>query len=335
MRIFTGLLISFYILFLSSFMGCVSTEKFKDLQADNNRNQMVSDSLKAVIDENRNQEYELLRAKNNLKEYSIQLDNTEQRYKNLDKSYKNLLERYDEVLFQNQALLANSSEEKQTLTEELGQKQRELDQKARELDRLEYNLKNLEASLANKQEQLNQPKDEDLSSLYDQQLGQLQKMLAEKENTLRNLRSRINQALLGFSAADLSVSEANGRIYVSLSQNLLFASNSASIDWKGKTALQKLAEVLQRNPDIEITVEGHTDSDGSAEKNWDLSVNRATAVVKVLTGYGVDPKQIIASGRSLFYPIASNRSPEGKALNRRTEIILSPKLDELYQIINQ
>ena len=335
MRLFTGLLLSFYMLFLASFMGCVSTEKFKDLQADNNRNQLMSDSLKAVIDGNRHQEYELLRAKNNLKEYSIQLDNTEQRYNNLDKSYKNLLERYDEVLFQNQALLANSSEEKQTLTEELGQKQRELDQKARELDRLEYNLKNLETNLNSKQQQLNDANNNDQSAQYDQQLGELQKMLADKENTLRTLRSRINKALLGFSAADLSVSEANGRIYVSLSQNLLFASNSASIDWKGKTAIKKLAEVLQRNPDIEIAVEGHTDSDGSAEKNWDLSVSRATAVVKVLTGYGVNPKQITASGRSLFYPIASNRTAAGKAQNRRTEIILSPKLDELYQIINQ
>jgi len=152
---------------------------------------------------------------------------------------------------------------------------------------------------------------------------------------LTGLRSKVNQALLGFTDADLSVSERNGKIYVSLSQNLLFATNSDNIDWKGKKAIRSLADVLKQNPDINITVEGHTDPDGSPAKNWDLSVRRATAVVKILTETNVNAERITASGRSFYYPIASNATAAGKAKNRRTEIILSPRLDQLYKIINE
>jgi chemotaxis protein MotB len=93
--------------------------------------------------------------------------------------------------------------------------------------------------------------------------------------------------------------------------------------------------VLKQNPDIDILVEGHTDTDGTAAQNWDLSVSRATAVVKILTGFGVDPKKVTAAGRSFFFPVASNDTAQGKALNRRTEVILSPNLDELFELINR
>ena len=122
-------------------------------------------------------------------------------------------------------------------------------------------------------------------------------------------------------------------MYLSLSQNLLFPSGSDEIDWKGRQALMKLADALKSNPDIDITVEGHTDTDGTAAKNWDLSVLRATTVVKLLSSYGVPSDRLIASGRGFYAPIASNDTPQGKGLNRRTEIILSPQLDELYNLI--
>ena len=140
---------------------------------------------------------------------------------------------------------------------------------------------------------------------------------------------------MGFTDSDLTISEKNGKIYVSLSQNLLFASGSDKIDWKGKKAIIQVAQVLNSNQDILVNVEGHTDSDGNPNSNWDLSVRRATAVVKVLTGQGVDAKRVTASGRAFYDPIAPNNSAANKAKNRRTEIILSPKLDLLYDIINQ
>ncbi|MEM1321530.1 MAG: OmpA family protein [Bacteroidota bacterium] len=336
MRIFIGLLVGMLIF---THISCVSNKKYEELRKVSNQNRVASDSLLSILEDKRHLEYDLQRASANAQQTNEELATAQERFSNLDRNYQDLLRRYDEIIFQNQSLLSNSSQEKQNLTEELGQKQRELDQKARELRRLEDNLTALQASLADQQQQLDNPPPpppvEDNSQLYEQQLTALQAELAKRDQTLQTLRTKINQALLGFSNTDLSVSEANGKIYVSLSQNLLFASNSSKIDWKGKTAIKKLAEVLQRNPDIQVTVEGHTDSDGSANRNWDLSVDRATSVVKVLTGYGVDPNRITAAGRGLHHPIASNGSAAGKAQNRRTEIILEPRLDELYKIINK
>jgi len=141
------------------------------------------------------------------------------------------------------------------------------------------------------------------------------------------------KALTGFQASDLSVAERDGKIYVSLSQDLLFASGSDQIDVKGKDAISKLAGALKGNKDFLINVEGHTDAQGSVDKNWDLSVRRATSVVKILTGAGLDPKVITASGRALYDPLSENESAEGRAKNRRTEIILAPRLNELYQLV--
>jgi chemotaxis protein MotB len=152
---------------------------------------------------------------------------------------------------------------------------------------------------------------------------------------MAQLRTNLNQALLGFTAADMSISEKDGKLYVSLSQNLLFKTGSDQIDFRGKNALKQVAEALNANPDIDIMVEGHTDSDGAPAANWDLSVRRATAVVKILSDFGVSPARMTAAGRGLYAPVAPNDSAANKALNRRTDIILSPKLDQLYQMIKQ
>jgi chemotaxis protein MotB len=149
----------------------------------------------------------------------------------------------------------------------------------------------------------------------------------------------MTEALKGFNSNELSVAIKNGKVYVSLQENLLFPSGSAVVNPKGKQALGKLAGVLTINPDINVNIEGHTDSipiRSRYEDNWALSVARATSIVRILTkDYGVDPKRIIASGHSLYDPVDSNMSKEGRARNRRTEIILTPKLDELYQIIEE
>ncbi|MBK7870628.1 MAG: OmpA family protein [Saprospiraceae bacterium] len=152
---------------------------------------------------------------------------------------------------------------------------------------------------------------------------------------IQNLRTTVSGALTGFSDTDLTVEEKNGRLYVSLSQELLFRSGSDNVESKGRQALKQLADVLKKNPEIDITVEGHTDDVGNAASNWDLSVMRATSVVKVLTTYGIEPERVTASGRGLYAPIASNATATGKAQNRRTEIILSPKLDQLYQLLDR
>jgi chemotaxis protein MotB len=144
-------------------------------------------------------------------------------------------------------------------------------------------------------------------------------------------------ALVGFKSNELTVSIKNGKVYVSLQENLLFPSGSAVVNPKGKDALGKLAEVLNQNTDITVDIEGHTDSipiHGKYQDNWDLSLARAASIVRILTtDYKVDPTRIIASGHSQYDPVQPNITPEGRQQNRRTDIILSPKLDELYKLL--
>src|SRR5678815_686503 len=170
-------------------------------------------------------------------------------------------------------------------------------------------------------------------------LWDLRKLLQQQQEAVEGLRKKMADALVGFNSNELQVFVKNGRVYVSLQENLLFPSGSAVVNPKGKQALGTLAQVLNVNPDINVVVEGHTDSipiRGKYEDNWALSVARATSIVRILTEtYNVDPVRVIASGKSKFEPVDSNETPEGRQRNRRTEIILAPKLDELMQLLQQ
>jgi len=333
-------------------IGCVPQSRFAQSQQLNDQYRVELDSLRGMdrdIDGEIPSEYSYGELKSKQSSTEMDLTVLQESYDNL-KTYNNdILRRYDELLAQNKELLNSGSSDVQQMTSKLSQTQSTTDQQAREIQRLKGQILNLQTNLASAEKIVAYTPPPtptppapttttiitNYCSDYERQVQNLNNLLAQKENRLKQLRSNVNQALLGFSDADLSVSERNGKIYVSLSQNLLFASNSTSIDWKGKKAIRSLAEVLNQNQDINIIVEGHTDSEGSPQKNWDLSVGRATSVAKVLSDAKVDPKRITASGRSFYYPIASNSTKEGKAKNRRTEIILSPQLDQLYRIINE
>src|SRR5215208_2540865 len=170
-------------------------------------------------------------------------------------------------------------------------------------------------------------------------LWDLRKRLEEQRMAVEDLRKKMADALTGFSSNELQVFVKNGRVYVSLQENLLFPSGSAVVNPKGKQALGTLAQVLNINPDINVVVEGHTDSvpiRGKYEDNWALSVARSTAIVRILTDtYKVDPTLVTASGRSKYEPVEGNETAEGRQRNRRTEIILAPKLDELMQLLQK
>ena len=173
----------------------------------------------------------------------------------------------------------------------------------------------------------------------EQRIAELQRVLDQKEAAVKALRQKVGDALLGFNANDLTVNVKNGKVYVSLSEQLLFKSGSTVVDPKGQEALKKLATALKGNQDVNVLVEGHTDNvriaRGTAgmKDNWDLSVLRATEITRILTSAGLTPAQVTPSGRAQYLPVAANNTPAEKALNRRTEIILTPKLDELFQIL--
>jgi chemotaxis protein MotB len=173
-----------------------------------------------------------------------------------------------------------------------------------------------------------------------ERLHQLENFISAQQKAVSDLRKKMADALVGFNSSDLTVTMKNGKVYVSMQEKLLFPSGSAEVNPGGKDALSKIAGVLNYNPDINVEVEGNTDSVPIHTKmypdNWALSVARATAISKILINdYQVSPAKLVASGRSQYNPVADNSTPDGRALNRRTDIILEPKLDELMQLLNQ
>jgi chemotaxis protein MotB len=232
------------------------------------------------------------------------------------KNYNSLNDTYEKLSKTHDRLQAKSSAETSRLSADLQKREKELLDAERRNGELTANLEMREA-----------------------RVKELEKVLADKEQAVNDLKSKVSKALLSFKEKDLSINVKNGKVYVSLSEQLLFKSGSTKVDPKGQEALKKLAEVLKDQKDISVMVEGHTDDVPVAkgtvgvEDNWDLSVLRATEIVRILTHSGVSPKSLIPSGRGEFSPVAEGKSPEARQKNRRTEIILTPKLDELFQIL--
>lgn len=167
-------------------------------------------------------------------------------------------------------------------------------------------------------------------------LEELNKMIEANKQQVDELRNTINAALGAFDQSELNVSIRDGKVYVAMEEKLLFKTGSADIDKKGIEAVKKVAEVLEKNPNIDVLIEGHTDNVGRADYNWKLSSDRALSIVQIIqTASKVDPTRITASGRGMYQPIADNTTAEGKQKNRRIDIILVPKLDALYKVMGK
>jgi chemotaxis protein MotB len=173
----------------------------------------------------------------------------------------------------------------------------------------------------------------------EKKVQELEQILSDKDKAVTDLKNRISNALLNFKENDLTIKVKNGKVYVSLAEQLLFGSGSIVVDQKGVAALQQLAKAIRDQRDLQIMVEGHTDNvpvsklSAYMQDNWDLSVMRATAITKILTKAGVSSRQMVAAGKGEFSPLVTNDSRENKQKNRRTEIILTPNLDELFKIL--
>lgn len=321
----TGLLFM-TIWFSALCMSCVSTQKFQDLQAQKLFLEEENLNLKTAKKEGNRLRVEKEELTNELQSTKDLLKATSANYVGIQTSYEELQGQYDLLSDQNKKLLKATAGEKSQLELKIAEKQNQLDVKLRELQQQEDYL--------NVQKQEFETLTSKISDREAQILELNQELNAQKE-ILNNLKGNIAAALSSFNADELQiVQKEDGKVYVSLSQNLLFQKGSNKIDEKGKSALVKLAQVLAQNPDIDILVEGHTDSDGSSARNWDLSVTRATEVVKILQTAGVKPQNLVASGKALYAPVLENDTEENKAKNRRTEIIISPDLNKLFKLIN-
>lgn len=206
-----------------------------------------------------------------------------------------------------------------------------------QLLRKQDELKALEAKLNQQKTDLDLLNDE--LKKREARVKELEDVLRKKDEATAALRKKLSDALIGFENKGLTISQKNGKVYVSLDESLLFASGKTNVEAKGVEALKEVAKVLEQNADINILVEGHTDDvpmkgAGEIKDNWDLSVMRATSVTKIiLNSAKIEPSRITAAGRGEHFPLEKAKTPEARKKNRRTEIILSPKLDELLKVL--
>jgi len=327
------------VLFATMIVACVPARKFEEIEKKEKACSEENAKIKAqnLAYETENTE---LQAKIEVLNKSIGRLKSDTAL--LGKSLRMKERQYDKIdalniRIQNQleALQKGSTIENQRLMNDLNATRLELQRKEDELNRLARELQLLEAQLNKKEATLNQLS-ADLQS-REQRVKELEDLIAKKDATVNALKNKVAEALLGFKDKGLTVEQRNGRVYVSMEAKLLFPSGSTRINAEGKSALIQLAQALQDQKDLEVLVEGHTDSDKLVssthpKNNWELSVLRATSVVEImLANSSIDPKTITAAGRSSYLPV----DPNDKAKNRRIEVILIPNLDELYEIISK
>ena len=311
------------ILFFSGLIvlsSCVSMKQFNQVQ----------DKVKSLTTENE----QLKQARINLEAGNAELRS---RNEQLSKKNEELESRLEEALYN----LNVQKQKVESLQKEQTSLTRQLDAlKSGSSSEIEMLLEELQATRKNLNEREDKLREaEQELEERNEALIELQEILAQQQEAVKELKDKVTNALLGFASDELSVHEKNGKVYVSLEEKLLFETGQWNVDPRGQQAIRDLSRVLADNPDINIMVEGHTDDvpmrgSGAVKDNWDLSVMRATAVTKILTqNENIDPSRIIAAGRSKYVSLTSNDTPEGRQMNRRTEIILTPDIDELLEII--
>lgn len=306
-------------------------ERARSAQAFKDRAEMQAmyDDIKREIDSTEALRAGLVRQVETMKKDTHTANQALRDYLRLDQENKARMEQLSKTT--DRILEANLGENERLLNQVRDQKN-DLEKRSAELEKQKAEFEAQKAAYEKTRGEL---------STKEQRIQELQQALDNQSAAVRDLKNKVTDALTGFKASGLDVVERNGKVYVLLPEALLFKSGSKDIDPKGRDALRQLAQVLRLNPDINISVEGHTDNvpyrpktaNAMVEDNWDLSVLRATSVVKSLTSNGVSPLRIIAQGRGEYVPIDPGSTKEAKATNRRTEIILSPKLDELLKTI--
>ncbi len=250
--------------------------------------------------------------------------------KTLKTRYQQLTKRYEELEKAHKALISGSDIETRSLMGRLENTQKDLYQREDQLNQMQSQLEIDRAELNTLNNELQK---------QNAQLIKLQTMLEKKDKEAEALKQKLSSALMGFENQGLTITKKNGKVYISLDEKLLFSSGSTQVDARGIEALKKLAHVLEQNRDINIMIEGHTDdvpviSGSKFIDNWDLSVQRATAIIRILLdGTHIDPKRLTASGRGEFIPIDPGKTSAARQKNRRTEIILAPNLDEVYELL--
>lgn len=316
--------IALAVLLLSLTTSCVSKKIYQDLEnkyADLKKEHNALSDENGVLKADKNQlELDKNKLQTELDKTKAERDKLASDYAATKKSLDNLKDSYAALeKDSNEALESNINKNRQLLAE-LEAKQKAL---TAEQDRLNKLKKDLETS--------------------SKRLAELEKMIADKDAAMKKLKETLTKSLKAFEGKGLTVTEKDGKVYVSMENKLLFESGSWTVGAEGKKAVDLVGKVLGDNPEISVLIEGHTDNDkitgtigGGVENNWDLSTKRATAIVNILSANAkVKKENLTAAGRGEYAPLLSNETADGKAKNRRIEIILTPKLDEISKMLNE
>ena len=314
--------------------SCVPTQRFKEVSDKSNkleeeRDRLMSDNEKLTVEntELKAGEARVMEERRKFVEDSIRQF---QAIDLLRRENEKLNRKYDDLSSSHEALLQGNARETTRLLNQLQSSQEDLQKK-------EERLRTLEATVNSERQDITRLRAE--LEARNAKLNELEKILYRKDSAVIALKESVSKALLGFEGQGLSVKMKNGKVYVSLDEKLLFKSGSTTVDPKGVQALQKLSKVLETNRDVNIMIEGHTDDvpftkGASIKDNWDLSVMRATSVVRILLeGTSIAPLRLTAAGHGEFMPVDPSKTSEARTKNRRTEIILTPKLDELLKLL--
>lgn len=309
---------------LTMMTSCVSKKIFQDLE---NKFTELKKERNALSDENEDLKKNNSNLKADLEKYKAEAAKLKTEKDKLTNEYVATVKNFDNLKESYLALEKNSNEALNSNIKKNKDLIAELDAKQK--------------ALAAEQDKLNKLKADLLKSST--RLAELEKIMADKEAAMLKLKETLSKSLKAFEGKGLTVTEKDGKVYVSMENKLLFESGSYTVGTEGKKAVDLVAGVLANNPDISVLIEGHTDNDkitgaltGGIENNWDLSTKRATAIVNILSANTkVKKENLTAAGRGEFAPLQSNDTAEGKAKNRRIEFILTPKLDELAKLLNQ
>jgi chemotaxis protein MotB len=313
--------ISLIAITLSLVMSCVSPKVYKDLEGKyatlKKVNRQLSDENETLLSAKNKAENSLIELQTNYDKTLAQRDKLQSDYNALKSSYDNLSASYDALEKNSSEAIAKNIQKNRELLAQLEAKEQALATENARLKKLEKDLKT-----------------------RSEQVAELESLIAAKDAAMTALKNAISKALTDFEGKGLTIEQRNGKVYVSMENKLLFKSGSWAVGAQGRQAVQQLGKVLGDNPDIAVLIEGHTDNvpyKGNAQLsgNWDLSTKRATAIVNILReNKAINPENLTAAGRGEFAPIATNDTAEGKAKNRRIEVILTPKLDEITKLLN-
>jgi chemotaxis protein MotB len=329
-------ILGFFVLLVFS-VSCVSGKKFSSLQETskhfmNERDAFKTDNIGLEM-KNKELEAKLASLQKQVASSGKDIAAAQNERDKAVEDYNRISSKYTELQNAQEDLIKGNVKETQKLLAQLEEAQANLQKKEDLLRQLEQNLDTKKTSLDELTFELEK---------RNAKLADLQKILDAQKKIVQDLKNKVSEALLGFENNGLTVTMKNGKVYVSLDEKLLFKSASWDIDANGKNALKKLAGVLEKNPDIQVTIEGHTDNvpynpgNSQLKDNWDLSVKRSTTVIRVLLeGSRIDAKRLTAAGRSQYSPVDDRNTDEARQKNRRTEIVLTPDLTELYNLINK